>query len=206
MSETTPGETPVERRLRETMTRDAMIEKLTNVRMFIEYARYELEPVLVSGAQFPSQACADKRLALIDEMLAALRSSPEPQKTTPEQEARDMLERMGYDDAQSRTAGDVIELANLIADARSRPALPDDPERKHRVPDDVMVLARAGKLIDAIKLLRHDFGLPLKEAKLLIEDAMRIEAIRATAAAYYSDNRDPDDGCIKGYTPTEPTR
>ena len=62
-------------------------------------------------------------------------------------------------------------------------AAPDDLERKHRVPDDVMMLARAGKLIDAIKLLRHDFELPLKEAKLLVEDAMRIEAIRATAAA-----------------------
>lgn len=31
-----------------------------------------------------------------------------------EQEARDMLERMGVEDAQSRTAGDVVELANLI--------------------------------------------------------------------------------------------
>jgi hypothetical protein len=31
-----------------------------------------------------------------------------------EQRARDMLERMGVDGAQSMTAGDVVELANLI--------------------------------------------------------------------------------------------
>lgn len=35
-----------------------------------------------------------------------------------EQEAREMLERMGWDDAQSLTAGDVVELANLIAEVR----------------------------------------------------------------------------------------
>ena len=34
---------------------------------------------------------------------------------TPEQQARDMLERMGVDGAQQMTAGDVAELANLIA-------------------------------------------------------------------------------------------
>ena len=33
-----------------------------------------------------------------------------------EQQARDLLERCGVDDAQSFTAGDVIELANLIAE------------------------------------------------------------------------------------------
>lgn len=34
---------------------------------------------------------------------------------TAEQKARDMLERMGVEDAQSMTAGDLVELANLIA-------------------------------------------------------------------------------------------
>jgi hypothetical protein len=34
---------------------------------------------------------------------------------SPEQKARDLLERMGYEDAQSLTAADVVELANLIA-------------------------------------------------------------------------------------------
>lgn len=37
--------------------------------------------------------------------------------TTPEQAARDMLERIGLPDAQTLTAGDVIELANAVADA-----------------------------------------------------------------------------------------
>ena len=36
--------------------------------------------------------------------------------STAEQQARDLLERMGYDDAQSLTAGDVVELANIIAE------------------------------------------------------------------------------------------
>ena len=34
---------------------------------------------------------------------------------TPEQQARDMLERMGWEEAQSLSAGEVVELANLIA-------------------------------------------------------------------------------------------
>ena len=37
---------------------------------------------------------------------------------TPEQEARDMLERMGVENAQSFTTGEVVELANLIAENR----------------------------------------------------------------------------------------
>lgn len=35
---------------------------------------------------------------------------------TAEQKARDMLERMGVEDAQSFSAGDLVELANLIAE------------------------------------------------------------------------------------------
>jgi hypothetical protein len=40
--------------------------------------------------------------------------------TSAEQQARDMLERMGIEDAQRFTAGDVVELANLIASRRDR--------------------------------------------------------------------------------------
>jgi len=36
---------------------------------------------------------------------------------TPEQKARDMLERMGVEGAQSFSAGQLVELANLINDA-----------------------------------------------------------------------------------------
>jgi len=35
--------------------------------------------------------------------------------STPEQKARDMLERMGIEDAQHFSCGDVVELANMIA-------------------------------------------------------------------------------------------
>jgi len=38
-----------------------------------------------------------------------------PAMTSAEQQARDMLERMGIEDAQEFTAGDLVELANLIA-------------------------------------------------------------------------------------------
>lgn len=40
---------------------------------------------------------------------------------TPEQQARDMLERMDVEGAQSMTAGDVGELAQLIAESQSAP-------------------------------------------------------------------------------------
>lgn len=36
-----------------------------------------------------------------------------------EQQARDLLEQYGVEDAQSMTAGDLVELANLIADANA---------------------------------------------------------------------------------------
>ena len=39
-------------------------------------------------------------------------------RTSAEQEARDMLERMGIEDAQSFSSGDVVELSNLIAAVR----------------------------------------------------------------------------------------
>ncbi len=37
---------------------------------------------------------------------------------TAEQQARDLLDRMGVDDAQSYSAGELVELANLIAMSR----------------------------------------------------------------------------------------
>ena len=43
---------------------------------------------------------------------------PGPQKSTAEQQARDMLEGCGVEDAQSFTAGDVVEIANLIRNER----------------------------------------------------------------------------------------
>jgi ribosomal protein S5 len=38
---------------------------------------------------------------------------------TIEQDARDLLERIGVEDAQTFTAGDLAELANIIADFRA---------------------------------------------------------------------------------------
>lgn len=39
-----------------------------------------------------------------------------------EQQARDMLERAGVEDAQSMTAGDLVEIANLIDDRKGEAA------------------------------------------------------------------------------------
>ncbi len=57
---------------------------------------------------------------------------------TPEQAARDMLERMGIENAQNFTAGDVVELANLIAEkwANSPAWEPLTPERLARLNQD----------------------------------------------------------------------
>lgn len=43
---------------------------------------------------------------------------------TAEQQARNLLEKYGLEDAQSLSAGDVVELANLIADAQAYRAGP----------------------------------------------------------------------------------
>lgn len=40
-----------------------------------------------------------------------------------EQQARDLLERMGFEDAQGLTAGDVVELANLLSKANRLPTM-----------------------------------------------------------------------------------
>lgn len=48
---------------------------------------------------------------------------------TAEQKARDMLDRMGVDDAQNFSAGGLVELANLIAHAEQLEAWKAEGER-----------------------------------------------------------------------------
>lgn len=48
---------------------------------------------------------------------------------TAEQEARDMLERIGVENAQEFSAGDLVELANLIAHADRLEAWKAEGER-----------------------------------------------------------------------------
>ena len=73
----------------------------------------------------------------LDAVLASLVTPSEPLWTpknperTAEQQARDLLERLGWDEAQSLTAGDVCELANLIAECsrlRTQSVSPQPPE------------------------------------------------------------------------------
>jgi hypothetical protein len=47
--------------------------------------------------------------------------------TSAEQQARDLLEQYGLEDAQSMTAGDLVELANLIGDAHAYRRMHDPP-------------------------------------------------------------------------------
>ncbi len=42
--------------------------------------------------------------------------STTPNKPTPEQQIRDILERMGVHKAQSYSAGELVELANILAE------------------------------------------------------------------------------------------
>lgn len=80
-----------------------------------------------------------------------------------EQQARDMLERMGIEDAQSFTAGDVVELANLIGERGTRSKakkydstvariagnllsgrpLPSTPSAREELAQEVVGMARA---------------------------------------------------------------
>lgn len=101
--------------------------------------------------------------------------------STPEQQVRDILERMGYKDAQSLTAGDVVELANIIAENTqlkfrlSRMNASDVQvfnEDELAEKDRVIALLRsvAGELIDADPCVicggngKHLVGCELKEA------------------------------------------
>ena len=63
-----------------------------------------------------------------------------------EQKARDLLGRLGVDNAQSFTAGDLVELANLIASNRQARRLLTAAADK--IPD--YVDGRNDKLCDAI--------------------------------------------------------
>lgn len=55
------------------------------------------------------------RIRIVDEYGRLYPLTPNEPIKTAEQKARDLLERMGIEDAQSFTAGDLVELANLIA-------------------------------------------------------------------------------------------
>jgi hypothetical protein len=63
-------------------------EKLAWVRKFIEYARYELQPGEQQfGDQFPRQDAADKAMAEIDTVIAALAVLGDPPVAEQEKEA-----------------------------------------------------------------------------------------------------------------------
>lgn len=61
-------------------------------------------------------------------------SKNEATKMTPEQQARDLLERMGIEGAEILSAGGVAELANVISEANKVPEL----ERKIRMLEETI--------------------------------------------------------------------
>ena len=68
--------------------------------------------VLSLGAGLaPIRKYLRQRLVAFDRVLAM---------NTPEQQARDLLTRLGYPRAETLSSGDVLELANLIADRDAR--------------------------------------------------------------------------------------
>lgn len=70
-------------------------------------------------AHFADHGPADQYLDAIDRLeakLGAVRVLAESDKSA-EQQARDLLERLDVEDAQAYSSGDLVELANLIADA-----------------------------------------------------------------------------------------
>ena len=71
---------------------------------------------------------------------------------TPEQKARDMLERMGVEGAQNFSAGDLVELANLIAEKG------DMRQLREKAPL-VEIFDAAGKLLVAVPVTLAKGGL-----------------------------------------------
>ena len=90
-------------------------------------AMWTTEPIaLAARTTLRAAIAADKARAVAEAL--SYTSSP-----TAEQAARDMLERMGVEDAQDFTAGDVVELANLIAEQRPRKPRPTPDESRRLV-------------------------------------------------------------------------
>jgi hypothetical protein len=82
------------------------------------------------------------------------------EQTTPEQAARNMLERMGIDDAQSMTSGDVVELANLItAYEQAKGALADIAGMSSREITDGVAQRKARRIYDKVNTLCSDESL-----------------------------------------------
>jgi hypothetical protein len=84
---------------------------------------------------------------------------------TAEQQAREILDRLSIDDALSMTAGDVVEIANLIRD-------------RDRLARDVLVLTNA---LDSI--LSAALCYRLEKSDSMVEDARAVIA-KATGASH----------------------
>lgn len=71
---------------------------------------------------------------------------------TAEQQARDMLERIGIEDAQSFSAGDLVELANLISGTAPMPLA--DGELRTLIERECGSVQRMGDMLWAVKVAR----------------------------------------------------
>ncbi len=90
-------------------------------------------PITWAAAAAGKRVISGVSVGLTPEELRELGYEDEDRRraSTPEQQARDMLDRMGVPDARGYTSGDLVELANLIAGVKpsvSKP--PPDPDRQ----------------------------------------------------------------------------
>lgn len=74
------------------------------------------------------------------------------QTMTAEQKARDMLERMGVKDAQDFSAGDLVELANLIAGTVPAPKTED--QLRALIERECGPVQRMGDMLWALEVAR----------------------------------------------------
>lgn len=70
-----------------------------------------------------------------------------------------MLERMGYEDAQSRSSGDVVELANFINDS-----IPTEWVHKYVEQLRWVAMQEVGVTMRTIQLLRAEFVMDMVKA------------------------------------------
>lgn len=97
---------------------DATIETLVDLFFPTPPEPSEYERLLAEKVALQQQLAVRGLRVDVDRMRTQLAMLDAPQfEVTAEQQARDMLDRLEVEDAQSYSAGDLVELANLIADA-----------------------------------------------------------------------------------------
>lgn len=95
----------------------AKVDKLDAVKGLLPKELIEEKQLIILGIVFALQAVQVEVLNFLNERINDSRDNNEDHKyITPEQKARDLLERMEVPNAQDYTSGELVELANLFVD------------------------------------------------------------------------------------------